>query len=848
MTYDDLLTRLDDILHGPAGEVGVRRLRERYRVVLVDEFQDTDPVQWSILRRAFGGGDSTLVLIGDPKQAIYAFRGADVYAYLDAAKSAGERATLGVNWRSDQGLINAYDALFGGAKLGHEGIAYLPVRATEANQRPRMSGTPLRIRVVDRQDVKTTPRGYASTGPAREYIAKDLAADIVKLLNSGAEIAGTGPVRPGHVAVLVQTNRTAALIRDALDAVGVPAVINGAGSVFGTEPARHWLRLLEALERPTAPTRAHAAALTPFLGWSAERVATAGDEAWEDVHRRLHEWAAVLRQRGVASLAETIALGEGLPERILARVDGERALTDLRHVAELLHAAATAEQLGTTALVGWLRRRIAEAGQDTGDEDRSRRLESDEEAVQVLTVHRSKGLEFPVVYYPYLWDPSYIPTGVPVAFHDPDAGDRRTIDVGLEGPDFDKHKRQELVEQRGEDLRLAYVALTRAQHQAVVWWVAAWNCRDSALGRLLFAREADGTVPATARDTPSDEAAWARFEALRDEAPGCIAVERADPGLPVAWSGRRREPAELTAADFDRSLDQRWRRTSFTDLSSGAHEARVASEPEEPILRDEPEGPPSAPAAGELPLAAMPAGAEVGTFVHRVLEAIDFAAPDLDAELAEAIAAVQARRPVELGDPVLVTAGLRAAIETPFLDGLRLRDLARADRLDELDFELPLVGGDRPTGRLDLDAVAGVLRAHGDPLGYADRLADPALRRSVRGYVTGSIDLVARAGERFAVVDYKTNWLGGPGEALTASHYRPEALAAEMVRAHYMLQALLYTVALHRYLRWRLPGYDPDRHLAGVYYLFVRGAPGGVFSWRPPGELVAALSDVLETG
>jgi exodeoxyribonuclease V beta subunit len=249
-----------------------------------------------------------------------------------------------------------------------------------------------------------------------------------------------------------------------------------------------------------------------------------------------------------------------------------------------------------------------------------------------------------------------------------------------------------------------------------------------------------------------------------------------------------------------------------------------------------------------LPLAAMPAGAEVGTFVHRVLEAVDFAAEDLDAELAEAIAAVQARRPVELGDVGAVAAGLRAAIETPFLDGVRLRDLARADRLDELDFEFPLVGGDRPTGRLDLDAVAAVLRAHGDPLGYAERLDDPALRRSVRGYVTGSIDLVARAGDRFAVVDYKTNWLGGPGEALSAEHYRPEALAAEMVRAHYVLQALLYTVALHRYLRWRLPGYDPSEHLAGVYYLFVRGAPGGVFEWRPPGALVTALSDVLESG
>jgi exodeoxyribonuclease V beta subunit len=860
MTYDDLLTKLDETLRGPAGEIALRRLRRRYRVVLVDEFQDTDPIQWSILRRAFAEGDSTLVLIGDPKQAIYAFRGADVYAYLDAAGEASDRPTLETNRRSDQGLIDAYDALFGVAQLGHEGIVYRPVHATAANQAPRLPGTPLRIRVVHRDEpsLELTARGYATSGSAREHVADDLAGDLVRLLNARPEIerrAEDGStlerfeLRPGHVAVLVQTNRTAALIRDALDAAGVPAVINGAGSVFGTDPARQWLRLLEALERPTSSLRAHAAALTPFLGWTAEQVATADDADWEAVHTRLHEWAAVLRLRGVASLAETITQAEGLPERILARADGERALTDVRHVAELLHAAATSEQLGTTALVGWLRRRIAEAGQDTGDEDRSRRLESDEEAVQVLTIHRSKGLEFPVVYYPYLWEPSYIPSGMPVVFHDPEAGDRRTIDVGLEGADFERHKRQELIEQRGEDLRLAYVALTRAQHQAVVWWAATWNCRDSALGRLLFAREADGTVPAVARNTPSDAAAWTRFEALSDDAPECIAVERSTLRPPETWAGQRREPAELSAARFDRDLDERWRRTSFSDISAGAYEARVGSEPEETSVTDEPEGPASAPAAGELPLAAMPVGVEVGTFVHRMLEATDFAAPDLDAELAAAMAAVQARRPVDLGDPGRVVAGLRAAIETPLLDGLRLRDLGRADRLDELDFEFPLVGGDRPRGRLDLDAVAAVLRAHGDPLGYADRLDDPALRRSVRGYVTGSIDLVARARDRFAVIDYKTNWLGAPGRELTAGDYRPEALAAEMVSGHYGLQALLYTVALHRYLRWRLVGYDPDRHLAGVLYLFLRGMTGtaaGVFSWRPSGELVTALSDVLD--
>ena len=637
ITYDDLLTHLDRTLARPGGAEVARRLQERFTVVLVDEFQDTDPVQWNIMRRAFGGG--TLVLIGDPKQAIYAFRGADVYAYLDAAQQATTRATLEVNRRSDQGLIDAYDALFGGAKLGHEGIEYRQVRATEANQRSRLSGAPenapLRIRVAHRDEphIGTTPRGFALTTPAREYVAKDVAADLVRLLNSEALVDGA-PIEPSDVAVLVQTNRAAALVRDALGDVGVPAVINGAGSVFATAQAREWLRLLEAIERPTSPPRAHAAALTPFLGWSAARIAGATDEDWEAVHRRLHDWARVLRAGGVASLIETVTLAEGLPERVLAAVDGERRLTDLRHIGQLLHAAATTEQLGTTALVAWLRRRITEADQDTSDEDRSRRLESDAQAVQVLTVHRSKGLEFPIVYYPQLWEPGYIPTGLPVAYHDPAAGDRRTIDVGLQGPDFERHKQQHLIEERGEDLRLAYVALTRAKHQAVVWWAGSFSCRDSALGRLLFERAADGSVPATGRKTPSDSEAVARFEELAAAAPGCISVERARLGRPEAWRGTLRPPAALTAGRFDRDLDRRWRRTSFSDITSAAHDARVASEPEEAVLEDEPEGPVRVPAPGgddalretASLLGEMPAGTSVGTFVHRVLEATDFAA------------------------------------------------------------------------------------------------------------------------------------------------------------------------------------------------------------------------------
>jgi exodeoxyribonuclease V beta subunit len=892
MTYDDLVTRLSDTLAGDRGPAAAEQLHRRFRVVLVDEFQDTDPAQWAILRRAFADAGVTLVLIADPKQAIYAFRGADVYAYLEAAQAADARATLGTNWRSDENLVAAHDALLSGVKLGHEGIAYRQVRAAPGHQGSRLTGTPatapLRVRVALREDPKITltPGGYVQKASGREHVCRDLAADVVALLDSGAtierrghdgEVVGSDRVRPGHLAVLVRTNRQAAMIRDALDELAVPAVINGAGSVFATEPAREWLRLLEALERPASVARAHSVALTPFLGWSAERLAAADDDgwAWEEVHRRLHDWARVLRDRGVAALVETITLVEGLPARMLAGTDGERRMTDLRHIGQLLHTAASEEQMGTTTLTAWLRSRIAEAETDTADEERSRRLESDAEAVQVLTIHRSKGLEFPIVYLPFLWEPGYISEkSQPVFFHDPQAGDARKIDVALEGGEYAAHREQFVREQRGEDLRLAYVALTRARHQVVLWWAGSYDSRHSPLSRLLFARDEHGDIAPAGRSVAADAAVAERLRTLGERAPGCIRLERAELGLAAPWEPPAAAVSELQAARFDRGLDLRWRRTSYSDITAASHEAWVTSEPEDPLLDDEPEIDMSAAQAGDdataMPLAGMPAGVEVGTFVHRVLEMTDFATDDLAGELRTRIIEARQRRGVDIGDPAAVAAGLQAALETPLgpvLGGVRLADIERGDRLDELGFELPLMGGEVPTGVTGPSAIAAVLRAYlgaDDPLaGYAERLEDGGLRASVRGFLTGSLDLVIRLpgddGPRYAVLDYKTNWLGEIDEPLRLENYRPPVIAAEMQRRHYALQALLYLVALHRILRWRVPGPTGEGRLAGVVYLFLRGMTGaetpvldgtpyGVFGWEPPPGLIPALSDALDRG
>ena len=891
LTYDDVLSRLRatlfDEVRGPAA---CARLRDRYDVVLVDEFQDTDPVQWDIMHSAFGDGGATLVLIGDPKQAIYAFRGADVHAYLQARDEVQSEWTLDVNWRSDQALLEAYDALFGDAQLGYSGITYRKVRAADANQQQRLVGcqveVPLRVRMLHGDDglvPLTDKRRQPKSPDAKSFIARDLAAEVVQLLSdapelitrnrAGVEVERT-TVHPGHLAVLVRANSQAVTVRDALRAAGVPAVIGGSGSVFATDPALEWLRLLQALERPTARDRASLAALTCFVGWTPDEVATADEAEWEGLHWSLHRWAALLREQGVASLYQAVSSSHEVPERVLARPSGERFMTDLRHIAQLLHEAGVSEGLGPTAMATWLGRRIHDAARDGENEERARRLESDAEAVQVITIHRSKGLEFPIVFCPYMWDGRAFGSDsrahVPM-FHDPADDNRRTIDVGLEGNSFAQHQKMELEEARGEDLRLLYVALTRARHQAVLWWAGAYDSQHSPLARLLFDRDAQGVVGPYGAKTRPDAAVESALAGLGP----CVSVERV--GTPSAnrWEEGDEVPPQLEAAVFDRTLDAGWRRASYSSITSALHDQLVVgSEPEQQLTTDEdvavtPLGrretvPAPGDSAPPLQLADMPGGALVGTVIHGVFEHTEFDVPDLASAVTKALAAEVAWRNVNLGDTEEVVSGLCAAIESPLgpmVDGVRLRDIPRRDRLDELSFEIPLVGGDSPTARLHVGALADLLEEHlpaHDPVArYAPHLRDPALGGALRGYLTGSLDLVFRlGGDRFVVADYKTNKLSPPGETLTSWHYRPDALQAEMVSAHYPLQALLYTVALHRYLRWRLRNYDPDSHLGGVLYLFVRGmiataegvSPPGVWSWRPPAALIEAVSDLFDRG
>ena len=862
--FNDLLTLLHGVLADPDyGPEACRRVREKFRVVLIDEFQDTDPLQWEILRLAFHG-QTTLVLVGDPKQAIYAFRGAEVLSYLDAVRQADSHQELTTNWRSDPGVLTALQHLYGGAALGNEDIVAHPV--APSHKVSRISDQPaLRLRYLPRTGAGPLNRSqFPAVGRLRSRIAEDLAADVVRLLHSGPSLTlggSTRPVVPGDVAVLVRNHKQAEMIRGTLERVGVPSVLAGGSSVFATPSAQHWLWLLQAVEQPHRSDRVRLAALSPILGYTPEAVDSDGNTVVAAVSGQLRVFAELFGRIGFAAVFERISSETGLERRILSAPAGERQFTDLRHIAQMLGRVAAEESFGLSALVRWLSDRIKDPASGSVT-DRSRRLDSDAAAVQIATVHASKGLEFPIVYVPFGWDSVGGFAGATQMLHDGDG--RRLLDVGGEyGPGYGARKLTAETESAGEELRLLYVALTRAQCQLVLWWAPSFGTSRSALHRLLLGRSPGISEPARVVKVLDDGVIAARLESWPADKSDVISVESVGPHPPSVerWSESGTKAYTLEAARFDRDLDALWRRTSYSALTAGAHHAPTAdSEAENPGKDDEPEE--SAPAgpivaspldALPSPMNGLPAGAAFGTLVHEILEVVDTSAQDLRSELGDRCSEAVSARAADI-DPDALADALLLVMQTPLGFGT-LATIAPSNRLPELDFELPLAGGDDPvSSSVTLHRVADLLRKHLPPgdilVGYADHL-DRVETMPMRGFLTGSIDAVLRIpGPSFVIVDYKTNRLGR-GD-LTAAHYTRDLMAAEMIRSHYPLQALLYSVALHRYLRWRLADYDPHRHLGGAQYQFVRGMLGedsppgcGVFEWKPPASLVVELSDLL---
>ena len=848
-TNDSLLTDARDLLQSPKGPGVVAGLRSTFALVLIDEFQDTDRVQWDIFRTAFldqiDGVDAErpiVIVVGDPKQSIYRFRSAELSAYLDAravADATSSVRTLAVNHRSDPALLDALEVLFDGFTFGDDEIVF-----SHVEPRP---GAPRRA--IDCHDgLSIQFRDLSDADDPLAWAVDDCVAEVVRLLTGAhIEIGGVKrAVEPRHIGILVRGNADADRIATALERAGVPASSSSGASVLESEAAMQMHRFLLALERPASVGRLRAAALGWFVGDDLHSLDERDDDAVGELAERFRSWGINLSTGGLPALMASVR-ADGLAARLLSAPQGDRNLTDLDHIVELLQGATHGARLTPTALLEafeGLADSTGEGDDAIASELLARRVDRDEQTVTVVTIHKSKGLEFPIVLCPTLYKNRANRKGLHHAELSVRGERQRTISSATlvkktTAKAFDVVDSADMQEYVSEDRRLLYVALTRAKHRLVVWWKPDTN--RAALRELL-----DHTL--------GDQS----LDALSTRSNGTIGVERVhDRPSPATWTAPEVEHGPLEVAVAERRFDRRWRVWSFSFIKSEAERLAEATAPvdlpEHSAGMDEPAADPDLSTVVEAlgPLQDAPRGTTFGTLVHALFERLDFASDELEAELRDACAvALQYRRlPIT---PDRLAAGLSEAIHAPLggpLGATRLRDLAKADRLDELSFDLPL-------GAFSAATIAEVLLRHlpaDDPMRPWAEQAATELDVDVQGMLTGSIDLVARTtvnGELgYWLADHKTNHLA-------SGDYSTPALADAMAHSGYVLQATIYSVALHRYLRWRVEGYDPERHLLGTAYLFLRGmrpdndvtAHDGVMWWRVPTPALLELDALFAGG
>ena len=853
--FDDLLTRLRDALCGAEGDALAQILRRRFRAALIDEFQDTDPVQYEIFNRIYQHSGQPVFFVGDPKQAIYRFRGADVFTYLGARRRQSACFSLTINWRSTPAMVAAINRMFSlntapfliaqidypsvraardGSGLkgtaGGDGLYFVELFPDEGGK-ARLTKTEAQNRIAQ----TTAMQIQALLAQGRE-------AEL--LLEDGADGQGGRPVDGRDIAVLVRSHHQGQLMRDALQRLGIAAVQYAQDNVFETAEAAELELVLKAIVEPQRPELLRAALATRVLGYDVADILAAENnpalwEQWVDHFLRYHE---MWQTHGFIYMSRRLLVAERIAPRLLEQDDGERRLTDLMHLMELLQERSRRRSCGMEALLNWLVDRRQSPGGE--HEEHRLRLESDRYLVKIITVHKSKGLEYPIVFCPFMWyvadrdKPRPPPrdgarlfsASAALEYHDPEAGYQAVVDFAAGGgtPQAQWAFRERLA----EDLRLLYVALTRAKYRCYLAWGAMADSEFSALAWVLHADEVGTPVDDLA--VFHDHVATLAPAQIRNRLMRIAAASGGAISLAPQTGERPREVSQggqlhdqpLQFRRFRGAVAPAWRVTSFTGLAGGIGRpgtGRFDEQGEDQY--------PAGESVEELSVHSFPRGARTGACWHEILEHCDFSASR--SALAVVVERVLRRYGFEDIWQETVTEMVYRTLTVSLnpSEGLQLCRVGAADRQVESGFYFSL----------QRFSVGEVFRLAAE-YGYELAAGDGGTLFGPGGYMQGYIDLIFRYGGKYYIVDYKSNWLGTDGSA-----YMPERLAAAMIEHHYPLQYLIYCIAVHRMLSRRLPGYDYRQHFGGVYYLFLRGiaAEGvpmqGVFFDRPEAGLITAL-------
>ncbi|KYN87359.1 exodeoxyribonuclease V subunit beta [Vibrio cidicii] len=840
LSFDDLLTQLSAAIDNDEQDLLGSRIRTLYPVAMIDEFQDTDPLQYSIFSRIYlNHPECGLFMIGDPKQAIYGFRGADIFTYIKARNQVSAHYTLGTNWRSSAEMVQAVNQVFqrpDSPFIYDQDIPFLPVSASP--------GAEHRFWIMGGQKqpaltywLQEAQQGPVSKGEYQQVMAASSASQIQQVLSQSQQGHAwlqrgeeQKAILPGNIAVLVRTGSEGRLIKKALADQGIASVyLSNRDSVFLSPVAQDIQRLLQAVLTPDNDRALRASLASELFALDAATLdALNNDElAWDTALNEFREYRRLWQQRGVLPMLRSVMAKRHVAERLLGEENGERALTDLMHIGELLQQAS-GELDSDHGLLRWLAQAISDAQTGMGGSDEQiQRLESERNLVQIVTIHKSKGLEYDLVFLPFV-------------FAAREASEAKYYDAHSDTTvlDITRHEaalKQADKERLAEDLRLIYVALTRAVYGCFIGSAPLRNGRStkeptgvhqSAMGYLLQNGQQGGIADLTA--------------ALLQQKTALACVDVCAP-LPLPeekFQPSAQSVGALAARELHTPIDRLWRMTSYSALvkQGSQHSEYDASlelsgfDIDSSGERDE-----SAVLEVEKNIFNFPRGARPGTFLHALFEEVEFTEPATSEHNTQVISALMAQEQIDSDWLPVLQRLIDTVLETP-LDGkaLRLRDKAPSQRLVEMEFFLPIEV-------LSAAALNRVCQRH-DPL--SAQAGDLGFQ-TVQGMLKGFIDLVFEYKGRYYVLDWKSNHLGD------ATHfYHGEALKGAMVDHRYDLQYQIYALALHRFLRSRVADYDYQRHFGGVYYLFLRGMDGesgsGIFSARPSLAFLQQMDRLLD--
>lgn len=833
LSFDDLLSQLSASLAEDEQGLLAERIRHLYPVAMIDEFQDTDPLQYHIFSQVYLAHPTCgWFMIGDPKQAIYAFRGADIFTYIKARNQVSAHYTLGTNWRSSAEMVASVNQLFALPEspfIYDNDIPFYPVQPSPKAQQKQwfLAGQAQPALTYWYQQAEAP----LSKGEYQQIMAQATASQIQALLTAAqqgeAHFEQGRLIEPADIAVLVRTGSEGRLIQQSLAQQGIASVyLSNRDSVFTSAVAADLQRLLQAALHPEDEKALRSALASPLFALNAAQLDLLNNDEneWEAVQNEFKHYRKLWQERGVLPMLRAVLSMRHVAERWLAEPNGERQLTDFMHLSELLQQATQTLE-SDHGLLRWFAQSMVDAQAGSSSDDAMLRLESERNLVQIVTIHKSKGLEYDLVFLPFVLNYREAQEG---KYYDVASGQTLLDIMGS-----DSALQQADKERLAEDLRLIYVALTRAVYGCFIGVAPLRNGRStqeptgvhlSALGYLLQNGQQGDIALLT--------------QALSQQAVlSSVIVTEPPELLPEPFTPLQTSQPELSAQTLQHSIDRAWRVTSYSGLvKQGGHpqestlelvgfDLDSAGEHDESFASDE----------LERSIFTFPRGATPGTFLHALFEEVEFTESVCSEKNQTTIETLMERHQVDFEWLEVLQKMVETVLSTP-LNGqsLRLNQIDPERRVTEMEFLLPIELLTAP----ELNRIGhryDPLSAKAGEIGFYP----------VQGMLKGFIDLVFEHQGHYYLLDWKSNHLGDDRLA-----YQGEQLSRAMVEHRYDLQYQLYTLALHRFLSSRLDNYDYQQHFGGVYYLFLRGMDGqsqsGVFHAKPKVEFIQALDRLID--